>query len=124
MIDWFDDLKLEGVEEEGVEKQDGTTEDESVIVLPFFSHEVTSLSELPEKEQKWNFVEISSETDLLAMENPRQKRLRSFRGSSKKRARRRRKIKREEMKKVQTEGLRKDGEVVRNGSQRRDHLGI
>ena len=124
VIDWFDDLKLEGVEEEGVEKQDVTTEDESVIVLPFFSHEVTSLSELPEKEQKWNFVEISRETHLLAMENPRQKRLRTFRGSGKKRARRRRKITREEMKKVQTEGLRKDGEVVRKGSVHTYHHGI
>ena len=116
MVDWFDNLKLEGVEEEGVEKQDVTTEDESVIVLPFFSHEVTSLSELPEKEQKWNFVEFSSQTDLLAMENPRQKGLRTFRGSGKKRARRRRKIKREEMKKVVTDGQRKYGEVVRKGS--------
>ena len=51
VIDWFADLKLEDVEEEGVEKQDVTKKDEGVIVLPFFSHEVFSLSELPEKER-------------------------------------------------------------------------
>ena len=66
-------------------------------------------------------MEISSETDLLAMENPRQKRLRTFRGSGKKRARRRRKITRDEGKKREEGGQRKDGEVV--STQHTDHLG-
>jgi len=45
---------------------------DEVIILPFFSDEVLSFDDIPE-DKNWNFVEINSATDLLAMENPHQK---------------------------------------------------
>ena len=46
--------------------------DDDIIILPFFSDEVFTLSEIPE-EKNWNFIEINSTKDLLAMENPKQR---------------------------------------------------
>jgi len=63
VIDVFDD-KIK-------ENSDDNRSDE-VIILPFFSDEVLSLDDIPE-DTNWNFVEINSATDLLAMENPHQK---------------------------------------------------
>ena len=45
---------------------------DEIIILSFFSDEVLSLDDIPE-DTNWNFVEINSATDLLAMENPHQK---------------------------------------------------
>ena len=52
-------------------KKSNKVEDD-IIILPFFSDEVFTLSDIPE-EKNWNFVEINSTKDLVAMENPKQR---------------------------------------------------
>jgi len=49
---------------------------EEIIILPFFSDEVLSLDDIP-RDTNWNFVEINSDTDLIAMENPHQKKVKT-----------------------------------------------
>lgn len=63
VIDVFDDK---------IKENSNENRSDEVIILPFFSDEVLSLDDLPE-DTNWNFVEINSATDLLAMENPHQK---------------------------------------------------
>jgi len=63
VIDVFDDK---------IKENSNENRSDEVIILPFFSDEVLSLDDIPE-DTNWNFVEINSATDLLAMENPHQK---------------------------------------------------
>jgi len=63
VIDVFDDK---------IKENSNDNRSDEVIILPFFSDEVLSLDDIPE-DTNWNFVEINSATDLLAMENPHQK---------------------------------------------------
>ena len=58
--------------ETGRENKKTNKLDDDIIILPFFSDEVFTLSDIPE-EKNWNFIEINSTKDLLAMENPKQR---------------------------------------------------
>ena len=58
--------------ESGKENKKTNKLDDDIIILPFFSDEVFTLSDIPE-EKNWNFIEINSTKDLLAMENPKQR---------------------------------------------------
>ena len=70
-------------DEQILEETQKSNSDE-IIILPFFSDEVLSLEDIP-KDENWNFVEINSATDLLAMENPHQKTSKTQGGKAKSR---------------------------------------
>jgi len=65
------DIVIDVFEDE-VEEDAAENSSDKIIFLPFFSDEVLSLDDIPEDTNR-NFVEINSATDLLAMENPHQK---------------------------------------------------
>lgn len=82
--DNYYDARGEIVIEDDIREKSTETSSDEIIILPFFSDEVLSLDDIPE-DTNWNFVEINSATDLLAMENPHQKKYKtqSYKGKTK-----------------------------------------
>ena len=60
------------------DRKTSESNEDDIIIMPFFSDEVFTLSDLPE-EKNWNFVEIDSSKDLVAMENPKQRKYKTQR---------------------------------------------
>ena len=73
----YDFFKSDHIRDQEDRKQSDSNEDD-IIIMPFFSDEVFTLSDLPE-EKNWNFVEIDSSKDLVAMENPKQRKYKTQR---------------------------------------------
>lgn len=73
----YDFFKSDHSRDQEDRKNSDNIEDD-IIIMPFFSDEVFTLSDLPE-EKNWNFVEIDSNKDLVAMENPKQRKYKTQR---------------------------------------------
>ena len=73
----YDFFQSDHSKDQADRKKSDSSEDD-IIIMPFFSDEVFTLSDLPE-EKNWNFVEIDSSKDLVAMENPKQRKYKTQR---------------------------------------------